>query len=89
MIDVCASNPCKYGGLCIQVKPAYYVCKCPAGTTGLECETDIMECASSPCLNNGTCLEPSLGRYKCICPDEFKGINCENYVNNLQIDFQI
>ena len=32
-----------------------YICTCPAGWTGRNCQTSINNCASNPCQNGGTC----------------------------------
>lgn len=51
----CDSNPCQYGGTCHPQSDGY-MCTCPAGAAGINCETDVTEeCQSSPCQNKGIC----------------------------------
>ena len=37
-IDECDSNPCLHGAACTEGLN-HYSCECPAGYTGLQCET--------------------------------------------------
>lgn len=55
--SACESGPCLHGGTC-QPQQDGYLCVCPAGASGEQCEEDITnECQSSPCTNNGQCLD--------------------------------
>ena len=54
-----------------------YLCECPPGYEGVNCETNTDECADSPCLNGGTCID-GIDSYSCDCPDGFFGDNCED-----------
>lgn len=74
-IDECSSNPCLNRGVCNDQVNGY-VCTCPAGYTGLHCETDINECSSNPCLNGGTCTDQVNG-YLCSCIAMYIGLRCE------------
>ncbi|KAH3806313.1 hypothetical protein DPMN_134632, partial [Dreissena polymorpha] len=78
-IDECASSPCLHGGTCSDGVNAY-TCTCPAGFSGLKCETNLDECASSPCQHGGTCSD-GVNRYTCTCSAGFSGINCQTNFN--------
>jgi len=57
-----------------------YLCTCPTGYTGVNCETTVNPCASSPCLNNGQCI--SLGSsFVCACLSGFNGTYCEQQID--------
>lgn len=61
--DLCASQPCLNGGVC-QYNQSGYVCSCPSGFLGHNCEIDINECSSRPCQNRGTCIDlPNVSIY--------------------------
>ncbi|XP_065061722.1 MAM and LDL-receptor class A domain-containing protein 1-like isoform X22 [Rhopilema esculentum] len=78
-VDPCASNPCQNGGSCSN-SGGSYMCVCPSGFTGLNCETTVNACASNPCQNGGSCYS-SGGSYMCVCPSGFTGLNCETTVD--------
>ena len=42
-IDECSSNPCTNGAVCVD-KVNHYICTCPPGFTGAQC--DISKCAA-------------------------------------------
>lgn len=54
-----------------------YLCACPQGFYGKNCEISAMKCADGPCFNGGTCLEDAAGGYSCRCLLGFTGSNCE------------
>nr|KAG5712306.1 hypothetical protein BaRGS_023885 [Batillaria attramentaria] len=55
-VDECLSGPCQNGGSC-QDQVNGYLCQCPPGYSGLQCQMDIDECGSSPCQNGGICVD--------------------------------
>jgi len=48
MENVCASQPCLHGGLCVQ-DGSTYQCQCTPGYDGKTCELDSRACQSNPC----------------------------------------
>ena len=66
------------GGECIHsmnLDETAYVCRCPVGFTGVNCETQIDYCASAdgnPCLNEGWCTSTLTGPV-CDCLQGFTG----------------
>lgn len=73
-VDECETNPC-VRGLCTDL-PNGYLCSCPPGWTGTNCELDVNECLSNPCQNGGVCTNLQPG-YTCACANGFEGENCE------------
>jgi hypothetical protein len=53
-----------------------YLCACPAGYTGDQCQTDIDDCRFGPCQNGGVCID-AVNAYVCDCPADTAGDNCE------------
>jgi len=74
-INECQTNPCQHNGKCKDLRKGGYLCHCPPGTTGKNCETDVNECLNNPCLN-GVC-EDRLNHYQCVCEPGFYGDNCD------------
>lgn len=61
-----------------------YICDCPEGFHGLNCEAEIDYCRilSAPCQNNGTCEDINGGPgYLCICVTGYNGTNCETEID--------
>lgn len=42
-LDECLSNPCQNGGSCDDRNNGY-VCSCPSGYAGIDCELDVAVC---------------------------------------------
>ena len=77
----CAATPCRNNATCTDDQNSGYICTCPMGASGVNCEQDIDDCASSPCQNGGSCVD-ALGSFSCLCPPSHTGELCET-----QIDF--
>ena len=79
----CSSNPCVNGGICFEgslnLGSSGYLCACPAGFEGINCELDINYCEPNPCQNGATCFELFGGQegYFCSCLPGFEGSMCE------------
>ena len=72
----CDSNPCLHGGVCSVNDSNSFICSCPVGFTGLNCEIDINECDTGPCMNSGSCYN-GFGSYICSCSSGFTGRECQ------------
>ncbi|XP_028513086.1 neurogenic locus Notch protein [Exaiptasia diaphana] len=80
-VDECAKKPCQNGAQCIDGVNSY-TCKCAAGFTGPNCETNVDECAKfKPCQNGAKCID-GVNSYKCECAPGFNGKNCETNVDD-------
>lgn len=77
--DFCVSSPCRNGATCTSPVGMYrYVCVCPVGFEGFDCEyTVTSECASNPCRHGGTCVDAGVQMYRCTCPVLFDLPNLE------------
>jgi hypothetical protein len=45
-LNKCRSSPCKNGGTCVN-SPGKYVCQCPPGFIGVNCQTGMTHFALS------------------------------------------
>ena len=82
------ATPCKNGGTCLmdpQGPEDAYQCICPAGFTGVHCESNIDDCAVNPCQNGGTCID-FVNDYKCYCLPGFNGTHCQINVNECRVN---
>ncbi|KAK3587075.1 hypothetical protein CHS0354_014947 [Potamilus streckersoni] len=67
---------CMNGGTCMNISAENYICICPHGFTGKDCELDIDECLNNPCQQSASCHNIA-GNYSCNCPSRYTGQNCE------------
>jgi hypothetical protein len=61
-----------------------YVCNCPPGLTGDNCDVSLNECASHPCSEKTGALTRCIDLidgYRCDCPAGWGGENCEEDVD--------
>ena len=75
-VNECLEFPCLNGGTCDNTQGSY-ICRCPAGYSGANCEMDIDECLTFPCLYGGTCVN-TIGSFYCECPPGRTGLDCRN-----------
>ncbi|KAG0440824.1 hypothetical protein HPB47_016166, partial [Ixodes persulcatus] len=73
-------KPCAEGSTYVNVGSTY-MCACPEGLVGPNCENNIDDCAEDLCLNGGGCID-GLKNYTCSCPPDFTGSNCEVNIND-------
>ncbi|KHJ43552.1 EGF-like domain protein [Trichuris suis] len=72
----CSKDVCKNNGYCIPM-PNSFKCICPAGITGVNCETDYQnECESVDCSGRGTCKDLA-NDFECHCESPYNGTMCE------------
>ncbi|XP_057660658.1 sushi, von Willebrand factor type A, EGF and pentraxin domain-containing protein 1-like isoform X1 [Diorhabda carinulata] len=77
----CDYKPCENSKMCINIPEDNatrdsYMCVCPDGYTGKNCDELINNCLKNPCLNGGTCNN-DLTTYSCTCSSLYFGKNCE------------
>lgn len=82
-INECDSSPCINNSTCKGLV-ADYLCLCPLGLAGKNCEINIDDCQYEPCLNNGTCHD-LLNGFSCSCPQGFEGANCEHDIDECKL----
>ncbi|CAF0862455.1 unnamed protein product [Adineta steineri] len=72
-------NPCQNNGLCIDDNTTLsdYICLCPYGFDGQQCQTDYRPCQPDTCWNNGICNQTSNTTFYCLCREGWYGIHCE------------
>ncbi|XP_077167850.1 basement membrane-specific heparan sulfate proteoglycan core protein isoform X5 [Paroedura picta] len=65
----CQDQPCQNGGVCRDSESASYVCECPQGFAGSNCEhSQALRCHPEACGPDATCVnQPSGQGYSCRC----------------------
>ncbi len=58
-----------------------YSCACPAGFTGLRCETNPDDCSPNPCQHSGICTDGANG-FTCQCAAGYEGTTCQTDHND-------
>ncbi|XP_068733344.1 uncharacterized protein [Montipora capricornis] len=96
----CCYNPCLNNGKCLLgYTDKNYVCECPSGFTGENCENDVDECGtgSHDCNENATCANTA-GNFNCTCKTGFTGDGrscsdvdeCSTGIHDLKVlDFKV
>ena len=85
--DTCRDGPCQNDGEC-RITWNDYVCECPAGFKGANCE-EIEYCFSSPCPETSQCNTLSDG-FECVSNLTLNGVNTSlSYSPKLSEDVKI
>ncbi|XP_069730950.1 basement membrane-specific heparan sulfate proteoglycan core protein isoform X7 [Phaenicophaeus curvirostris] len=65
----CQDQPCQNGGVCEDAESGTYVCRCPHGFTGGNCEySQALHCHPEACGPDATCVNRPDGQgYSCRC----------------------
>ncbi|CAB0012931.1 unnamed protein product, partial [Nesidiocoris tenuis] len=75
-LNYCGTHePCENGGTCENTHPDQYLCRCPEGFSGLNCEVVDNPCVTAPCANGGMCIL-SGGQFACSCLPGWTGLTC-------------
>ncbi|XP_072210311.1 basement membrane-specific heparan sulfate proteoglycan core protein isoform X3 [Excalfactoria chinensis] len=65
----CQDQPCRNGGICEDAESSTYICRCPQGFTGSNCEySQALHCHPEACGPDATCISQPDGQgYSCRC----------------------
>ncbi|XP_030319283.1 basement membrane-specific heparan sulfate proteoglycan core protein [Calypte anna] len=65
----CQDQPCQNGGVCQDAESGTYICRCPHGFTGSNCEySQALHCHPEACGADATCVNRPDGQgYTCRC----------------------
>nr|CAD7571475.1 unnamed protein product [Timema californicum] len=84
--ETCAVNPCHNQGVCQEAaQPQGYMCICPHGFSGINCQKVGEACFPGAC-GTGRCVNNDEG-FKCYCPFGKSGNQCENDVDIIEPAF--
>ncbi|CAF4066496.1 unnamed protein product [Adineta steineri] len=77
------TNFCQNNGNCTDDNTTSYgyICLCPFGFNGINCELDNRLCKPHICLNHGECNETSNTTLDCLCDNGWEGMHCESMTN--------
>ena len=86
-MNYCGTHePCMNGGTCENPAPDEYLCKCPEGFSGTNCQVVDNVCATAPCLHGGNCSVVQINAvtdsnavtgFNCSCPPGWTGDTCQ------------
>nr|CAD7392246.1 unnamed protein product [Timema cristinae] len=84
--ETCAVNPCHNQGVCQEAaQPQGYMCICPHGFSGINCQKVGEACFPGAC-GTGRCVNNDEG-FKCYCPFGKSGNQCENDIDIIEPAF--
>lgn len=79
-LSPCSHDPCNNGALCMNIN-SDYICMCPTGYTGKNCDSLIDPCISNKCSENSKCVgsefDENAKNYSCKCNDNYYGEFCQ------------
>eukprot|EP00095_Tigriopus_kingsejongensis_P004554 maker-scaffold1671_size31647-snap-gene-0.7 protein:Tk04554 transcript:maker-scaffold1671_size31647-snap-gene-0.7-mRNA-1 annotation:"protein eyes shut" len=83
-IDECIEkNPCLNGGMCMNMEGSY-ICSCPFGYAGPNCEVELEKCDSNPCENDALCFLVE-DEFHCYCVPDYHGPRCQFKYDDCQL----
>ncbi|XP_050415876.2 uncharacterized protein LOC126829791 [Patella vulgata] len=63
--NYCTSSTCKNNGIC-RSGGSGYICDCPVGYEGYQCQHNKDDCSGQPCKNNAICID-QVNNFTCQC----------------------
>uniref|UniRef100_A0A8C5AJW8 Delta-like protein n=1 Tax=Gadus morhua TaxID=8049 RepID=A0A8C5AJW8_GADMO len=78
-----SAPPLPPGARCVDLVNSY-LCQCPEGFSGMNCDHTGDECSAYPCHNGGTCEDDALSGYTCSCPPGYTGRNCSGPISRCE-----